>query len=237
MLQKDQLENPSVSSSQLQITPSIQTSKSPTHVSPQRQSSLLITPTRSSPRVRHEPYPVGRNSGRTSLNIEHGKRPVQTITLTSPIEHGSFEEIPESLNQSVPEKETPENKSSNQSETTFQSEEKKVLKDENAESCENSSKSIPSFPAGQNLDSGIEIQADEAESENDTQPELDSYVTVKVEAISESDMELEIANVESLAGQASQRAEHSTDETLTHKTGESASGSEVEGANKQLGSK
>ncbi|XP_045182193.2 zinc finger and SCAN domain-containing protein 21-like [Mercenaria mercenaria] len=226
------------------LTPSsrsVHPRQSPSVVSPQLQVGAL---TRSSPRLRHEPYTVKRIASRRSLDLEKGfsKKEASTVLNKPEIPNVVFDEnirvkteCPESIGESTSigalselegehhlkteslnasKVKSFENQSTSQKEATFQSEAERSLLDSDNGSIPLSENANRVIPESLFVNSGFASSViEKPDNENKTESEIDSDVNVKIEAISESDMELEITGIE--PGEIVQ--DHSTDMTLTSK--------------------
>jgi hypothetical protein len=169
-------------------------SRSPRFTSPGHRPVHPVTLTRTprgrgirSPANRHEPYPSARPPRRTST---------EPSPAGAESDNGQFIKIEPNLESS-----DNENHDSNQ---TSQDNAPSVSKSESGEreddaKSESSNSTIPNEAQaeGLGLDSDLSnIIAGSSQSQGSESGEIDANVSVKVEAISESDMELEITGVE-----------------------------------------
>ncbi|XP_060564282.1 uncharacterized protein LOC132723562 [Ruditapes philippinarum] len=216
---------------------------SPKVVSP-KQGGVL---TRSSPKQRHEPYPVKRSSSRQAFNIEKSARLTegkmvsikQENSSTGPNDSISNVEIgnPESVesltgpreqcDQSEKKGEIFENQFAYQNEATFQREAEKDNSDNSNTSSPENSKTVPVTPESLFVNSCFtsSLPLDTAQRENRSQSACNS--DIKLEAISESEMELEITGTMPGNGNAKGKKSLSlADVTLSPKSAGATSGYE-----------
>ncbi|XP_045181742.1 myoneurin-like isoform X11 [Mercenaria mercenaria] len=198
--------------------------RSPRFASPRAQSPVHpIALTRASPGsqirphgVRHEPYPMTRppKTKRTSLNFEQGKNPTTGPSQT-PMRSPVGNRLDGQVIKIEPED---DNEASNQSESDTANQEKpgsssqspsqnnapSSVKSESGEKdddarSESSNSTIPNEPAaeGLSLDSDLSnlISGGNQQQSSETS-EMDPNVSVKLEALTENEMELEITGVE-----------------------------------------
>ncbi|XP_053382419.1 uncharacterized protein LOC123541472 isoform X3 [Mercenaria mercenaria] len=153
-------------------------------------NSLNETSTVSKTPVTESPKAVSDNSIKFKVEILENKEESTNVGEIGKL--GADQDV-KTVKQSVAKREAFENRPQSQNEATFQNEAEKTWLDSDYESLPVSENSNKVIPEGLFVNSGFAnlMGADKSDSENKTESDIDTYVTVKVEAISDSDTELE----------------------------------------------